>query len=65
MIVTSRSPGPCRQTISQSSSLVRTLVSLERPDVLASIQNAEEHPEQLVRRKLRDAPADLDWENPD
>lgn len=38
---------------------------MERPDVLASIQNAQEHPEQLVRRKLRDAPADLDWETPD
>jgi hypothetical protein len=37
---------------------------MERPDILASIRNAHEHPETLVRRKLRDAP-DLDWENPD
>lgn len=37
---------------------------LERPDIVASIQNAREHPEQLVRRTLRDAP-DVDWENPD
>jgi len=37
---------------------------MERPDIQASIQNAWKHPEQLVRRKLRDAP-DVDWENPD
>jgi hypothetical protein len=37
---------------------------MERPDIVASIQNAQEHPEQLVRRTLRKAP-DVDWENPD
>ncbi len=37
---------------------------MERPDILASNRNAQEHPEKLVRRKLRDAPADIDWENP-
>ncbi len=37
---------------------------MERPDILASIQNAREHPEQLVRRELRKAP-DVDWEIPD
>jgi hypothetical protein len=37
---------------------------MERPDIVASIQSAREHPEQLVRRTLRGAP-DVDWENPD
>ena len=38
---------------------------MERPDILASIRNAQEHPEKLVRRKLREAADDVDWENPD
>jgi hypothetical protein len=37
---------------------------LGRPDVLAAMRHADEHPEELVRRKLRKAP-DVDWENPD
>lgn len=37
---------------------------LERPDIQSSIRNADEHPETLVRRRLRDAP-DVDWESPD
>jgi hypothetical protein len=37
---------------------------LARPDIVASIQNAQEHPEQLVRRTPRNAP-DVDWETPD
>jgi Trk K+ transport system NAD-binding subunit len=36
---------------------------IDRPDVLAAIRNAQEHPEQLVRRKLRKGPA-VDWETP-
>lgn len=37
---------------------------MERADIVASIQNAREHPEQLVRRELREV-GDIDWENPD
>jgi len=36
---------------------------LDRPDVLTAIRDAQVHPEQLVRRKLRKAP-DIDWEAP-
>jgi len=36
---------------------------IDRPDVLADIRDAQEHPEQLVRRKLRKG-RDVDWENP-
>lgn len=37
---------------------------LDRPDILAAMRHADEHPEELVRRTLRGAP-DIDWENPD
>ncbi len=37
---------------------------MERPDVVASIENARKHPEQLLRRELRPA-SDVEWENPD
>jgi hypothetical protein len=36
---------------------------LGRPEVLAAIRDAQDHPEKLVRRKLRTAP-DIDWEAP-
>jgi hypothetical protein len=36
---------------------------LGRPEVLAAIRDAQDHPEKLVRRKLRKAP-DIDWEAP-
>lgn len=34
---------------------------LDRPDLLAAFRDAEEHPEKLVRRQLREAP-EVDWE---
>jgi len=37
---------------------------MDRPDVVASIENARKHPEQLVKRELRPA-SGVDWENPD
>jgi hypothetical protein len=37
---------------------------LDRPDILAAIRHADEHPEELVTRTLPDGP-DVDWETPD
>jgi hypothetical protein len=37
---------------------------MERPDILASIRHAQEHPEESVTLTLPDGP-DVDWENPD
>ncbi|MCU1499254.1 MAG: hypothetical protein JWM47_3207 [Acidimicrobiales bacterium] len=37
---------------------------MERPEILAAIRHADEHPEELVRRELPDAP-EVDWESPD
>jgi hypothetical protein len=36
---------------------------LSRPEVVAAARDAQDHPEQLVRRNLREA-ADVDWETP-
>jgi hypothetical protein len=37
---------------------------LERPDVLAAIRHADEHPEEAVPLSIPDGP-EVDWENPD